>query len=381
MAIYLDNAATSFPKPDAVCEAVGWTLKNAGGNPGRGGHGFSLEAGRVLFEARETVARFFGVADSERIALLSSATEAINLALFGWLRPGDRVLTTRMEHNAVSRPLNALADRGVQVVRLPCDADGRLSLDALRREAGVGARLMVLCHCSNVTGTLQPLEEIVDICNRYRIPVLVDAAQSAGHFPLDIGRLGVDMLAAPGHKGLLGPAGTGFLYLRPGIELQPLIYGGTGINSTAKQMPEQMPERFEAGTRNVPGLAGLAAGIRYLETAGPQLVEARLSALTGQLLEGLAGIGGVKVFGPGPEEKRGSVVSFVVEGRDPAEFAFRLDREFAICCRAGLHCAPDAHRTIGSYPEGTVRLSPGPLTTQDEIGQALEAVRALARIR
>jgi len=381
MAIYLDNAATSFPKPDAVCEAVAWALKNVGGNPGRGGHGFSLAAGRVLLEAREAVARFFGIADSARIALLSSATEAINLALFGWLRPGDRVLTTRMEHNAVSRPLNALAGRGVQVVRLPCDAAGRLLLDDLHREAAAGARLMVLCHCSNVTGTLQPLEEIAGICRRHRIPLLVDAAQSAGHFPLDVGRLDIDMLAAPGHKGLLGSAGTGFLYLRPEIELQPLLYGGTGVNSTAAWMPEQMPERFEAGTRNVPGLAGLTAGIRYLESTGTQRVEARLSALTGRLLEGLAGIDGVKLFGPGPEEKRGSVVSFVIVGRDPAECAFRLDREFAICCRAGLHCAPDAHRTIGSYPEGTVRLSPGPLTTEDDIGQALEAIRVLARSR
>jgi len=377
MAIYLDNAATSFPKPEPVYQAVDHTLRNFG-NPGRGGHGFSLAAGRLLLEVREAVAGLFGIADSSRVVFTSGATEALNLALFGLLQPGDRVVTSSMEHNAVSRPLRALQDRGVQVVKVSADARGRLDPARVREACAERTRLLVLSHCSNVTGTLQPLEAILPWARSRGIVTLVDAAQSAGLFPIDVETLGIDMLAAPGHKGLLGPAGTGFLYLREGIALQPLTYGGTGANSGSDRQPEQLPERLESGTLNTPGLAGLLAGIEYLRERGLERLRAREEALLGRLLDGLRGLPGVTLYGPGEPVGHGGAVSFNLDGRDPSEVGFLLERDHGICARVGLHCAPEAHRTIGSYPAGTVRVSPGCFTTDTEIDQLLLALSGLA---
>ncbi|GAB4166885.1 MAG: aminotransferase class V-fold PLP-dependent enzyme [Geothermobacteraceae bacterium] len=379
MAIYLDNAATSFPKPEAVYRAVDQALRHAGGNPGRGGHGLTLEAGRIVLDARESAARFFGVRNSERVVFTPSATEAVNLALFGLLTAGDRVLTSSIEHNAVRRPLYRLQQLGIEVVSLACDPDGRLDLGDLEQQASRGARLLAISHCSNVTGTLQPLEEIAAVCRRFGVMLLVDAAQSAGHVSIDVEALGIDLLAVPGHKGLLGPAGTGLLCVAEDIRLEPLVYGGTGVNSTSLDMPDRLPERFEAGTPNVPGLAGLQAGIAWLEESGPAMIAARVDAMTDRLRRGLEVIDRVKLFGPGADKVRGAVVSFVIEGQDPSVTAFHLDREYGICARAGLHCAPEAHRTIGTFPEGTVRFSPGPFTTETEVDQAVEAVSELAR--
>jgi len=376
MAIYLDNAATTFPKPESVYQAVDHTLRNLG-NPGRGGHGFSLAAGRLLLEVREAVAGLFGIADSSRVVFTSGATEAINLALFGLLRPGDRVVTSSMEHNAVCRPLRALQDRGVTVLKVPADGQGRVDPQRVREACREKPRLLALSHCSNVTGTLQPLEEILPWARSAGILTLVDAAQSAGLFPIDVDTLGIDLLAAPGHKGLLGPAGTGFLYLRDGIELQPLVYGGTGANSGSDRQPEELPERLESGTLNTPGLAGLLAGIEYLRERGPARLRTREAALLGQLFAGLRRLPGVTLYGPGDPVNHGGAVSFNLAGRDPSEVGFLLEREHGICTRVGLHCAPDAHRTIGTFPEGTVRVSPGCFTTENEIDQLLQALAGL----
>ncbi len=237
---------------------------------------------------------------------------------------------------------------------------------------------MVLCHCSNVTGTLQPIEEIGPWCRREGILFLLDAAQSAGLFPLRVEALGIDLLAAPGHKGLLGPPGTGFLYVREGLRLTPLIYGGTGSISHSDLPPEDMPERLEAGTLNTPGLAGLQAGIEFLQAAGPATVRARETELMARLLAGLRAISGVEVYGALEPHLHGGAVSFNLALRDPAEVGFLLDRDYGIICRTGLHCAPDAHRTIGTYPRGTVRVSPGYFTTAEEIDSLLTAVSALA---
>lgn len=377
MAIYLDNAATSFPKPESVYLAVEHTLRNLG-NPGRGGHGFSLAAGRLLLDVREAVATLFGIADSSRVAFTSGATEALNQALFGLLEPGDRVVTSSMEHNAVSRPLRALQDRGVTVVKVPADSKGRIDPQQVRQACGDKTRLLALSHCSNVTGTLQPLEEILPWARSRGILTLVDAAQSAGLFPIDVESMGIDMLAAPGHKGLLGPAGTGFLYLCEGLELRPLLYGGTGANSASDRQPEQMPERLESGTLNTPGLAGLLAGIEYLQERGPALLRAHEEALLGQLIEGLHRLPEVTLYGPGEAVGHGGAVSFNLAGRDPSEVGYLLEQEYGICTRVGLHCAPDAHRTIGTFPAGTVRVSPGCFTTETEIDQLLQAVAGLA---
>lgn len=381
MAIYFDNSATSFPKPAAVVQAVTDALQSGAGNPGRGAHGSSLAAGRLVLAAREAVAGLFGVSDPARIVFTANATEALNLALFGLLEPGDRVVTTTMEHNAVTRPLRALQDRGVTVTKVPGGADGFVAPERLKAACAEDPRMLVMTHCSNVTGTVQAVEEIGPWCRQRGILLLVDAAQSAGLLPLNAPACGVDLLAAPGHKGLLGPQGTGFLYLREGLCPRPLLYGGTGGNSHSDLPPDHLPERLEAGTLNTHGLAGLLAGIAFLQEEGLPAVRAREMELTGQLLEGLAGIAGVQVYGSDHRTRRGGAVSFNLAGRDPAEVGFLLEHDHDILVRVGLHCAPDAHRTIGTFPRGTVRVSPGYFSTAEEIDHLLSSVAAIVSHR
>ncbi|MBE0597081.1 MAG: aminotransferase class V-fold PLP-dependent enzyme [Desulfuromonadales bacterium] len=379
MSIYLDNAATSFPKPEAVYIAAERALRETGANPGRGGHQPALAAARLIFESREAVARLFDIGDAARIAFTASATEALNTALFGVLRPGDRVVTSSMEHNAVTRPLRALQERGVEVVKVAADGRGLLDPEALRRACRAApTRLVVLSHCSNVTGSRQPIEEIAPWCRREGILFLLDAAQSAGLMPIHPEALGIDLLAAPGHKGLLAPPGTGFLYVRPGLELTPLIYGGTGGNSQSELPPEEMPERLEAGTQNTPGLAGLKAAAELLLQHGLAAIQARESALLARLLSGLEQLPGVELYGSRDPRSHGGALSFNLDGRDPSEVGYLLDHQHGIFCRTGLHCAPDAHRTIGTFPRGTVRVSPGFFTTVEEIDLFLAAVAEVA---
>ncbi|PLX85184.1 MAG: cysteine desulfurase [Desulfuromonas sp.] len=378
MPIYLDNAASSFPKPESVYRAVDKTLRSAG-NPGRGGHGMTIAAGRLIFETRELLGALFGAPDSARIAFTSNATEAINTALFGLLLPGDRVVTSTMEHNAVTRPLRVLEGRGVTVVKVPADRTGFVDPEEIRRACAEKTRMVVLSHCSNVTGTLQAVEEIGPWCRKEGILFLLDAAQSAGVFPVDVEAMGIDLLAVPGHKGLLGPQGTGALYVREGLELTPLMYGGTGGHSASDLPPETMPERLEAGTLNTPGLAGLRAGVEFLLGEGIDAVRSREAELLRRLIDGLGQIAGVTLYGPLDPGRHGGALSLDIEGVDPSEAGFRLEREHGILCRVGMHCAPDAHRTIGTFPRGTVRLSPGYFTTGEEIDRALTGLAALAR--
>ncbi len=378
MTIYLDNAATSFPKTETVYRAVDAALRNFGASPGRGSHHLALAAGRIAFETREALAGFFGIADATRIVFTASATEAINFALFGLLQPGDRVVTSTMEHNSVTRPLRALQERGVTVVKVAADARGFVDPAGIRRACAEKTRMVVLSHCSNVTGTIQPIEEIGPWCRRAGILLLVDAAQSAGWLPIHVDSLGIDLLAASGHKGLLGPQGTGFLYLRPGLSPTPLIYGGSGENSQSDLPPDDLPARLESGTLNTPGLAGLKAGVDFIQDEGLARIRRRESELTLQLVRGLQRLPGVRLYGPGDSPLQGPALSFTVDERDPAEIGFLLDRDHGICTRVGLHCAPDAHRTIGTFPRGTVRVSPGCFTTEAEIELLLAAVAALA---
>lgn len=378
MTIYLDNAATSFPKPETVYRAVDQTQRLVGANPGRGGHRLSLEASRIIFATREALADFFGIADAARISFAANATEAINVALFGLLRPGDRVVTSTMEHNAVTRPLRALQERGVTVDKVQTDRRGFVDPAAIRQACTETTRMVVLSHCSNVTGTLQPIEEIGPWCRREGVLFLVDAAQSAGLFAIDVEAMGIDLLAAPGHKGLMGPQGTGFLYVREGLNPAPLIYGGTGGNSHSELPPDAMPERFESGTLNTPALAGLKAAVDFLGGKGIAAVRKHESALISRLVHGLRRIPGVQIYGPLEPACHGGAVSFNLAGRDPSEVGFLLDRDHGVLTRVGLHCAPDAHRTIGTFPRGTVRISPGFFTQSDEIDHLLAALSSIA---
>jgi len=380
MAIYLDNAATSFPKPEVVYRSIDETFRQFGGNPGRGGHQLALDASRIVFTAREAVAGFFGISDSSRVVFTANATAAINQALFGLLRPGDRVVTTNMEHNAVARPLRALQERGVKVVKVAADRYGFVPAeDFCQACSAAPTALAVLGHISNVTGTIQDLETIGPWCRSHGITLLVDAAQSAGLLPIDVETMGIDLLAAPGHKGLFGPVGSGFLYVRPGLELVPLLYGGTGANSHSELMPDVMPERLESGTPNTPGLAGLTAGIAWLEEVGLTAIREHEIKCMSRLLAGLAAIPGLELYGPGNAAQCGGVLSFNIQGLDPSAVAFRLDHDFSICVRAGLHCAPEAHRAIGTYPTGTVRVSPNMMNRLEEIEAFLTAITTIAQ--
>lgn len=375
MSLYLDNAATSFPKPESVYGAVNHALREIGVGPGRGGYRRGMEATRLVFEAREAVAALFGIDDSARVVFTHSATEALNLALFGLLRPGDHVVTTTMEHNSLARPLHALEKRGVEVSRVEADRHGFVDPARMAAALRPATRLVALSHCSNVTGTIQPVAEIGAAARRNGALLLVDAAQSAGTIPIDAPGMGIDLLAAPGHKGLLGPQGTGILYVAGGIELTPLVVGGTGGYSSGAEQPDIMPERFESGTLNTPGIAGLRAGVEFIRGIGVDAIRKKEAALVSLLLEGLSEMPGVTCHGPEPGGPRGGIASFTVAGIDPQEIGFRLDRDYDISVRVGLHCAPSAHRTIGTYPGGTVRVSPGYFTTERDIDLFLTALR------
>lgn len=376
--IYMDNAATSYPKPECVYQAIDYFNRHLGGNPGRGSHHRTLQAGTVLLDAREALAGLFNIQDSSRIAFTLNITEALNLALKGLLRPGDHVLTTSMEHNAVARPLHALTGRGISWTAVPCAADGSLDPDALRREIRPQTRLICMLHASNVTGTIMPVGEVGCIAREHDLLFILDSAQSAGVLPIDVDAQNIDVLAFTGHKSLLGAQGTGGLYIRPGVKVLPLKEGGTGSLSEYLEQPEVMPDSLESGTPNTPGLAGLMAGIRYIAETRLERIRAHEQQFTGMLIDGLKEIKGVKLYGPVDIKKQTAVLSFNIGDMDCGEVSYRLDNDFGIITRAGLHCAPLAHRTLGTLEIGTCRLSPGFFNTREDIEQVIKAVFDLA---
>lgn len=373
--IYLDNAATSWPKPPSVADAVVRALSECG-NPGRGGHPLALAAGRTVLDARESVAALLGAPDPADIAFTRNTTEAINLALHGLLHPGDRVAVTPLEHNAVMRPLRELERRGIEITILPAAADGTVDLSAAP-DAIQGARLLVAAHASNVLGTLQPLAELGEFARSAGVLFLVDGAQTAGSLPIDLGDLPVDLFAFPGHKGLLGPQGTGGLYIRSGLKLPPLLAGGTGSLSEREEMPEFAPDRYEAGTPNVPGLAGLGAAVDFLRDTRLDRVRAHEENLVALFLNGLDSLPQVRLLGPRDPGRRAGLVSLTVDGVDPDLLAQVLDERYGICTRAGLHCAPAAHRLAGTWPVGAVRFGFSFDNTADEVDATLSALREL----
>jgi len=376
--IYLDNAATSFPKAPGVAEAVAHCLTRVGGNPGRAGHRLAREGSRILFQAREACCALFGVRDSARLVFTRNATEALNLAILGRVPDGGCVALSSLEHNSVMRPLRHLQDKhGVRLLVIPFDACGRPDHELLRAALRQVPDLLVLTAASNVTGCLTDLGEIASRCRNARVPLCVDASQAAGHVALPVEELGVQLLCFAGHKGLLGPSGTGGLYVQEGYEPEPLMRGGTGSGSDSEHQPEVMPDRLESGTANLAGLAGLLASLRWLEATGVERVRAREAVLCDRLLRGLLALPGVAAPGPGPGTARAPVVSITVQGRDLGELALELDRR-DIAVRSGLHCAPAAHRTIGTFAAGgTLRFSPGFFNTEAEIDRVLGAMEAL----
>jgi cysteine desulfurase family protein len=376
MNVYLDNAATSWPKPETVYQAVDRFMREVGATPGRGGHRREEEALRIADEARAALADLFHAPDPQGVAFTMNATQALNLALKGLLRSGDHVVTSSIEHNAVWRPLKkALQRRGVQLTAVRCTPDGALDPADVEAALRPDTRLVTMLHASNVLGTVLPLAEVGAICRRRGIPFLVDTAQTAGAYPIDMEAMGIDLLAFAGHKGLYGPHGTGGLVVRPGIEMETWIEGGSGLLSRPEAMPEDLPARLEAGTQNAAGIAGLLAGVRFVLQEGVERIRAHEMAMTRLLIERLQPIPGLAVLGPDDLARRTAVVSVTVEGYFPDQLATVMDKVFDVATRAGLHCAPQAHRTAGTLECGALRFSPGYFTTADEIEYAVDALR------
>jgi cysteine desulfurase/selenocysteine lyase len=381
-AIYLDNAATSWPKPPGVVRAMAHFLEEVGANPGRSGHRLSVEAARIVYEAREAIAGLFNAPDPLRVIFGMNATDGLNLALHGLLEPGDHVIASGMEHNAVMRPLHALERSGVELTQAACAPDG--TLDPAHIEAAIrpNTRLIVLNHASNVCGAILPVAEVGQIARRNGLLFLVDTAQSAGVIPIDMESAAIDLLAFTGHKALYGPMGTGGLILGRRVDpadLRPARQGGTGSRSEREVQPEFTPDRFESGTLNAVGIAGLLAGVQWLQSTGVDLIRAHEQALCARLLDGLAAIPGVTVYGVKDAARQTATAAFNIEGLAPSEAGLRLDEEYGVLCRVGLHCAPSAHRTLGTFPGGCVRFGLGAFNTAEDVQQALEAVSALAK--
>ncbi len=380
--IYLDNSATTWPKPDAVYDAVDRYQRQLGASIGRGTYQSAQQAQRVVNETRSACARLLGIADPHQLIFTSNGTAALNLAIHGLLNPGDHVVTTVCEHNSVLRPLHwQTQNNRVQVTHVGCDSAGFVDPAAIAEAIAPNTRLIAIIHASNVTGAIQPIEEIAQIAHRANAFILVDAAQTAGCMPINVAEQSIDLLACGAHKSLLGPQGTGLLYIRPELnkQLRTLVQGGTGTDSLSSTPPEKLPEKFEPGSLNTLALVGLGAAAKHLEQQTVAAIQQHHNELTRQLLDGLATIPNITVHGPSADQPRVAVVSCTIDGYDPQEFAAALDASCGIECRAGLHCAPQMHTALGTaHTGGTVRFSPGWKTTPAEIDTTLEAIAALA---
>lgn len=378
--VYLDHAATSWPKPPEVFEAMRKAMEEAAANPGRGSHRMAVKASRVLYGTRRTLADLFGVKNPNDIALTSNTTEALNLAIKGYLREGDHVIATMIEHNSVRRPLEYLKrTRGIQVDYIPVDEEGQLDVQLIEGAFRSNTRLVVCSHSSNLLGSIIPLVEIGELVKRKGAVLLVDAAQSAGMLDIHVEAMHVGMLAFPGHKGLLGPQGTGGLYISPDIDLEPLLHGGTGSQSEAIEQPTVRPDRYEAGTPNTIGYAGLQAGVKKVLEWTPQHIYQHEWELTQYMIEGLQEVGDLRILGPALGQARTGIVAFVSERYSASELAFRLDREYGIAVRAGYHCTPLAHMASGTEQIGAVRASVGISTSRDEVELMRKAIAEIHR--
>lgn len=380
--LYLDNAATSWPKPAEVARAMVYFLDHVGANPGRSGHRLSLDSARIVYQTRESLARLFGVKDCLRIVFGHNITDSLNLALYGLLQAGDHVITTSMEHNAVMRPLRVLEKSGVNLSVIPCESDGTLNPQKVEQAILPATKLVVINHASNVCGTILPVRQVGQIVRQYNLLLLVDAAQSAGVLPIDMQADYIDLLAFTGHKSLYGPMGTGGLVLGERVDpakLPPLRQGGTGSRSETEIQPEFLPDRYECGTPNAVGLAGLFAALEWIESRGMANIRLHEKRLCQMLVDGLRDTPGVILYGPMDAELQTATIGFNIVGMEPSTVGMRLEDEYKILCRVGLHCAPAAHRTLGTFPDGCVRFGLGAFMTDEQVEQAVLAVRMMAK--
>jgi len=377
--IYLDNGATSFPKPMGMLRAMNECLINYCGNPGRSGHRMSMRTGEEIFKARNELGKLFHIEDCSRIVFTSNTTEALNLGLKGVLRRGDHVITSAMEHNSVLRPLKALEGCGVETTIVKCAKDGTLNMEMLKNEVKENTRLIVWTHASNVTGTIMPVKEIGALAKLNDILFMVDAAQSAGCVPIDVNDMNIDLLALPGHKGLLGPMGTGMLFVRENVAIKPLKEGGTGTKSRELDQPDEFPEGYEAGTVNAPGIIGLGFSSNYILGLGVENIRNYEEELISILEEALRNMSGATVYGPCNCKKKTGIVAFNLNNLGCEEVCDRLS-SYGIASRGGYHCAALAHKTIGTYDTGAVRLSIGLFNTKRELKRAVEVIYQIQKV-
>ncbi|OIJ17004.1 cysteine desulfurase [Anaerobacillus alkalilacustris] len=377
--IYFDQAASSFPKPPSVALAVAKAINEYGANPGRGGHQLANKAASIIYETRVKVANLFGERDPNNVIFCQNTTHALNQAIKGLgLKKGDHVISTTYEHNSVRRPLEFLKrEVGITITYLESDHNGGIDKEQLLKEITPETRLVVSSHGSNLTGAIFPVEMIGLVCFEKGITFLVDAAQTAGVIPIDMEKMHIDMLAFPGHKGLLGPQGTGGLIVKKGIELVPLIHGGTGSQSESEDQPNETPYRYESGTLNTPAIAGLSAGIDEVNKVGLENIYKHESRLTKYALDKLETLEGVTVFGPDSHKERLAVIPFVIDGTDVQEIAMIFDQHYQVALRAGLHCTPLAHQTLGTLAGGTLRASFGLYNTVEEIDSWIEMIKEI----
>jgi cysteine desulfurase/selenocysteine lyase len=378
--IYLDNAATTFPKPRTILEAMLETYSHMGVSPGRGSYDLAAEAEELVMKTRQKLAQFFGAPDPNRVIFASNATDALNLAMQGLFEPGDHVVSTRLEHNSVLRPLHHLHQRGlIEYDLVPFDNRGFIDPEAIAKAIRSDTRLVICCHASNVLGTVQSIPELGRVCNERNVPLLIDAAQSAGMIPIDMGAWQVSAVAFTGHKSLLGPTGIGGLVVDPELDIQTTRFGGTGVNSKSLIHTQTYPHRLEAGTINLLGVIGLSKGLDFLMAEGLNAIHHGEMELLTRLRDGLSALDRLTLYCQEDLSEHVGIITANVQGIKPEDVGAILDADFGIAVRTGLHCAPLVHETLGTYPQGGVRFSLGPFNTKDDIDRIIEAMGMIAR--
>ena len=377
--IYFDNGATTFPKPEGVGQAMVHYLNHVGGNVGRGSYEACFDAGNIVFETREMLADLFDFSYPENVVFTRNVTESINLVLKGFLKPGDDVLVSSMEHNAVMRPLNRLAGEGITYSRIPCSQEGWLQTENMERYLNPSTKAVIITHASNVSGNVMPLQEVSDFCRQHQLRLVIDAAQTAGVIPISMQKLNADAVCFTGHKGLLGPQGIGGVVMTPEFSkmVKPFTEGGTGSLSDEEVQPDYMPDKFEAGTLNLPGIYGLHAALQYIEKIGISEVHSVEMALTSAFIEGVSLMDEVRIAGSSATDNRTAVVSLVFQNRDQGQVCHQLQKKYGIMTRSGMHCAPSAHKTLGTFPEGSVRFSFGHYNTSEEVEYTIKALKEI----
>lgn len=377
--IYLDNAATTYPKPEQVYDSIMNCMKNYCANPGRAGHKMAMRAAREIYDARENIAKLFNIDNPMNIIFTNNATDSLNLAIKGVVKEGDHIITTSMEHNSVIRPIKSLESKGISNTVVKCNEEGFLDVNDIKNAIKPNTKLIVTTHASNVVGTLVDIKAVGEIAKENNILYLVDASQTAGVYSIDVKDMNVDMIAAPGHKCLLGPQGTGILYIREGLSVDILKEGGTGSKSEDLFQPEIVPDRYESGTHNTPGIAGLNEGVKFILEKGIDNIRLHEEELCQYMLDKLEEVPNIKIYGIKDSKKRAAVIAINIGDMDSGEITFILDSEYDIATRSGIHCAPLAHKTLGTLEQGAVRFSLGYFNTKEEIDKAVEALKEISK--